>query len=275
MYKTLPTITMIAAATALAACGNVSRSVAPDGSRAGELVWPQPVDATPMHRGGTFPSVVQVRGVQPGINKQQIAALIGYPHFSEGIWGVREWNYLFNFRQEGSDEVTVCQFKILFDEQKLARSTYWKPEACAALLDAKPDLDQAIAATPVHTQVLSADALFAFDRFALSDIRPEGLEQLHRLANELVDMEDPSLNISVRGYTDRLGAVGYNRALSEKRAQTIRTYLIEQGVPADRIEAEGRGEDEPVTECAHSSHTTLIACLAPNRRVEMTTTRPN
>jgi outer membrane protein OmpA-like peptidoglycan-associated protein len=50
----------------------------------------------------------------------------------------------------------------------------------------------------------------------------------------------------------------------------VRGYLVDKGVPADRIHAEGRGESEPVKECADDqSRSALIECLKPNRRVEL------
>jgi len=58
----------------------------------------------------------------------QIYELIGRPHFQEGLYGVREWDYLFNYRENG--EHKTCQFKILFDKDKNAQSFYWMPEGC-------------------------------------------------------------------------------------------------------------------------------------------------
>jgi OOP family OmpA-OmpF porin len=74
-------------------------------------------------------------------------------------------------------------------------------------------------------------------------------------------------HVHVIGYTDRLGSDAYNQKLSEQRAATVRDYLISQGISADRIDAEGRGEADPVKTCKDRNRTRLIACLAPNRRV--------
>jgi outer membrane protein OmpA-like peptidoglycan-associated protein len=247
-------------ATMLAGCGSLSRGIAKDGSGARQLVWPRPADTNPLHRGGTYPDLDDLRQVQAGLTKNQIIALIGPPHFNEGFAGVHEWNYLLNLRGK-DDAVTQCEYKILFDEHMLARSFHWQPASCADFL--KPP-----ASTPVVQRFeLSTDALFAFDRFALSDIKPDGRAQLDALAEKLVEPRVKSEHIRVIGYTDRLGSAAYNQELSQRRAASVRDYLVGKGISADRIDAEGRGEVNPVKACDDADRPTLIACLAPNRRV--------
>nr|WP_199039970.1 OmpA family protein [Dyella sp. ASV24] len=253
------------AALVLAACGNVSRNVAKDGNSASELVWPTPDSVTPMHKGGTFPNLANLRQVRAGLNKPQISELIGYPHFSEGLWGVREWNYLFNFRKQGSDEVTVCQYKVLFDENSVARSFYWKPESCASLLK-EPEPVAPLSEEPPHRFTLSGDALFAFGK---SDLTPEGKRVLADLATQWHEHLAQMGSIRVTGYTDRLGTSASNRALSERRARAVMDVLVEDGVPRAKIRAEGLGESDPVKDCPEGPRAQLVACLAPNRRVEV------
>lgn len=254
-------ITALLAAGALAGCGSLSHGITKDGAHAQQLVWPQPSDTNPLHRGGTFPNLDNLRQVKAGLNKNQIITLIGAPHFNEGFAGVREWNYLFNFR--GSDgAVTQCEYKILFDDDKIARSFYWNPEACADVLN-----PPAKAAPQVERFTLSADVLFAFDKYKLSAIKPQGHEDLDALAQKLTAPDAKAEYIHVIGYTDRLGSADYNQTLSERRAATVRDYLAGKGVASDRIDAEGRGEADPVKTCDDKSRAKLIACLAPNRRV--------
>lgn len=263
-------IAVVSMTVVLFGCGNVSHSVAKDGRSAGEIVWPAPDNTTPMHKGGTFPNLANLRQVREGLNKAQVADLIGYPHFSEGIWGVHEWNYVFNFRRPDSGEVTVCQYKVLFDKDRLARTFYWKPESCAALLEKpKPEL-------PVHRSrpkpeviTLSADALFPFDKGDVKDISPAGRTALSALASKLRASEAGVLAIRVVGYTDNIGSTAYNQDLSERRARAVRQVLVDDGMPATRLSAEGRGEADPVKNCGDSPLTERIACLAPNRRVEV------
>lgn len=251
----------------LSACGNVSRGVARDGSGARGLVWPQPDAVTPMHRGGTFPEAAALRQVHAGLNKQQIAQLIGWPHFLEGVWGVREWNYVFNFRDGDTDRVTVCQFKILFDEGMRADSFYWKPKDCARFANPPPPPPPAPAATTEQETTLSADALFAFGRHSLADMTDDGRAQLDRLAGRLRAERGRIVRVVVAGYADRLGSDGYNRTLSQRRARTVAEFLAAKGLPGELLQAEGYGKADPVVQCADQPRRSLIACLAPNRRV--------
>jgi outer membrane protein OmpA-like peptidoglycan-associated protein len=254
----------------LAACGNLSRGVAKDGQSAQQLVWPDPGDTTSMHKGGSSPGLDSLRRMRPGMNKQQVASLIGYPHFDEGVWGVHEWNYLFNLGKKGSSEPVVCQYKVLFDDHQLARSFYWKPESCAELLKRREPTPAPVPPKP-ETITLSGDVLFGFDKYKLADIKPDGKQQLDALASKITAKNDRIAHVQILGYTDQLGSDAYNDQLSTRRADTVKRYLDERGVPAALTTAEGRGKSAPVkTDCPmRSSHKALVACLAPNRRVEV------
>ncbi|MGO4700549.1 OmpA family protein [Dyella sp. 2RAB6] len=263
-------IRMVLLATAvgvLAACGNLSRDVARDGGSAGQLAWPAQGDTVPVAKDGIFPNRANLALVKAGLNKPQISALIGYPHFNEGVWGVREWNYLFHFRDAATDAVTTCEFKVLFDEQKLARSFYWNPESCARYQQADvavAPVPAPVADAPPAELVLSADALFAFDSASLSE---RGKAQLDRFAQQLAAQGDQLRRVDITGYTDRLGGDAHNENLSRRRAEAVRDRLLARGVPPAALQAEGRGKADPVKSCPASSKDALIACLAPNRRV--------
>lgn len=270
---------LLATAFALTACGNVSRNVHKDGQSADSINWPHISDTTPMHAGGTFPNLDNLVRVHAGLNKQQISDLIGYPHFSEGVWGVREWNYVFNFREPAqSDHVVTCQFKVLFDSDKLAQRFYWLPEECARFQQVAraptPAPPPAVVAPVVDTErfTLGSDALFAFDRAGLSDMSAEGRAKLDQLAKGITLHAGQVQSVRVVGYTDRLGSDAYNDALSQKRADTVKDYLVSRGVDSRLIQAEGRGKRSPVEECAMTERSALIACLAANRRVEVLVT---
>jgi OOP family OmpA-OmpF porin len=116
---------------------------------------------------------------------------------------------------------------------------------------------------------LSADSLFDFDKSA---IKPAGRQSLDKLAADLRGVDFAS--VQVTGHTDRLGSAKYNNALSSRRAAAVSEYLVQSGgVPARKIEAHGAGRSSPVTraaDCRGTAQTTaLIACLAPDRRVEV------
>ncbi|MBD5804728.1 Outer membrane protein A precursor [Azoarcus sp. Aa7] len=124
--------------------------------------------------------------------------------------------------------------------------------------------------TPQRARLIfAADPLFDFDGARL---RATGKAKLDALAAHLTAAGDIA-GITVIGHTDRLGSAPHNQRLSEQRAATVRDYLAGAGVPADRILAEGRGESEPATAAEACPGTTrsptLVACLQPDRRVEV------
>lgn len=76
--------------------------------------------------------------------------------------------------------------------------------------------------------------------------------------------------INVNGHSDILGSPTYNQALSEKRAEAVRAYLVAQGADAGKIEVYGFGKTLPLRTCREAKgRKALIECLAPNRRVQI------
>jgi outer membrane protein OmpA-like peptidoglycan-associated protein len=102
------------------------------------------------------------------------------------------------------------------------------------------------------------DILFAVDSF---DIRPGLRQDLFSVADSL--QRYPDTRVQVVGHTDSDGAASYNQRLSERRADTVANVLLSGGVQASRINAFGRGEDQPV-----ASNLTPEG-KAQNRRVEI------
>ncbi len=119
-----------------------------------------------------------------------------------------------------------------------------------------------------ETITLSADALFAFDGSRLEDMLPQGRAELDALAEKLNNNYAQIDALSLVGHTDRLGSAEYNQRLSEARANTVKAYLLSKGVNAP-IETAGRGKHEPVTSGCSGSGEALIACLQPDRRVDL------
>ena len=83
--------------------------------------------------------------------------------------------------------------------------------------------------------------LFAFDS---SDLHGNA----RRLLMPVVNLFNryPDLEVEVAGHTDSLGSDDYNQDLSQRRAEAVRQFLIDHGVPAGQVEARGYGEEEPV-----------------------------
>jgi len=245
---------------ALAACSTHATK-----QSTGEVSFPDP-DRIVLKE-GTFPNVANLRSIGPGVTKEQLYHLLGRPHFSEGF-APKAWNYLFHFRTP--EGVVTCQYQVQFDDEKRGQSFHWAPASCADVLNPPaPPVAPAAAADGVARFSLSADALFAFGRSGVADIKPDGSAELKRIAAEISAAKDSQ--VTVVGHTDRIGSDESNQRLSQARADTVRGVLASHGVAAGSIRAEGRGEAEPVTrDCADSlAHRALVACLAPDRRVEI------
>ncbi|HEX6881578.1 MAG TPA: OmpA family protein [Terriglobales bacterium] len=103
-----------------------------------------------------------------------------------------------------------------------------------------------------------SDVLFDFNKATL---KPGARERLARVAG--VVLAYPDLRLQIEGYTDNVGSDTYNMQLSEKRAETVRNYLVSQGVNANNITARGFGETAPV------ASNDSPAGRQQNRRVEL------
>jgi outer membrane protein OmpA-like peptidoglycan-associated protein len=123
-------------------------------------------------------------------------------------------------------------------------------------------------APAVQKITLQSKALFDFDKAVL---KPEGKAALDaEVVAKLPQVQKLEI-VLVSGHTDRIGTDAYNQKLSERRADAVRDYLVSKGVAKDKIEALGLGEKQPVTggKCQQKNSKELIACLQPDRRVEV------
>lgn len=146
--------------------------------------------------------------------------------------------------------------------QQLARKVDKELDQCVP-----PPVAQPVASPLAKPVSLSADALFDFDSAVL---KPEGQRQVALLAQQVRESGAKLDVLTTRGYTDRFGSAGHNKRLSQQRAAAVARALQEQGVTAAHFEIDGRGAADPVTSCTGKKATpAVIACLAPNRRVEI------
>jgi len=102
------------------------------------------------------------------------------------------------------------------------------------------------------------DVLFAFNKYTL---KPEARERLARISG--IVLAYPDLHLQVEGYTDSIGSDQYNQELSEKRAATVRDYLVSSGVSINNVVAQGFGKADPVADNSTAGGRKL------NRRVDM------
>ena len=113
---------------------------------------------------------------------------------------------------------------------------------------------------------LSADAFFDFDKATL---KPEGKAELSRLADKMRTIEAIQ-RISVVGHTDSIGTEAYNQALSERRAASVKNYLVSEGIRESWIDTRGEGESNPIAPNTTPTGRDNPAGRAQNRRVEIT-----
>ena len=112
--------------------------------------------------------------------------------------------------------------------------------------------------TPRGLVVNMADVLFETNKYALSQDAQLKLAKLSGIIQA-----HPGLNLAIEGYTDTTGTPDYNLKLSQQRADTVRDFLISQGLSADTITAKGLGQANPVAD------NTTAAGRKANRRVEI------
>jgi len=103
-------------------------------------------------------------------------------------------------------------------------------------------------------------ALYEFDS---AELKPEAVEQLQKLA-ELI-RRNPRSTFSIEGHTDSFGTEAYNLDLSLRRADSVKTWLIQNmSISPDRIETKGLGNSRPIVPAGRTQEE-----QAPNRRVEI------
>jgi OOP family OmpA-OmpF porin len=106
--------------------------------------------------------------------------------------------------------------------------------------------------------VLKSDVTFAFDS---DELRTAAESDLNQVARTL--RESPEVRVVVAGHTDSIGTAEYNRDLSQRRAESVSTYLQTQGIAGNRMRTIGYGEERPV------ATNETDAGRAQNRRVEI------
>ena len=114
---------------------------------------------------------------------------------------------------------------------------------------------------------LNSDVTFAFGKASL---KPQAQATLDGIYGEIAQIN--GAKVAVAGYTDRIGSDAFNVKLSQQRADSVANYFVSKGVAADAISATGYGKANPVTGATCDQvkgRKALIACLAPDRRVEI------
>ncbi|MDR5892479.1 OmpA family protein [Halomonas mongoliensis] len=225
------------------------------------VVQPAELSTTYLRTGQDQP-LQNLRSVTPGSPMEEVIGLLGQPYQRTIQGETRYWDYNVNFPIANDDSLLVCQYKVVIGGDGKVASTHWRRHTCEGMYQA------AIAALPeqkVEVLTLSADVLFAFDEHELT---AEGRQSLNRVAQQLgASYQNPV--ITLVGHTDRIGPSDYNMTLSRQRADAVRHYFTELGLPSASMVAEGRGDTEPVVFCQEAGSSELVKCLQPNRRVDI------
>jgi OOP family OmpA-OmpF porin len=110
----------------------------------------------------------------------------------------------------------------------------------------------------VAKEVITFNLYFGFDKWAITDEMVPVLEQA-----KLILEEDSSVNFIVSGHTDSTGPESYNQGLSERRAASVKNWLVKNGISTERLETIGYGESQPKYDNSTREGRKL------NRRVEL------
>ena len=106
--------------------------------------------------------------------------------------------------------------------------------------------------------IILDDVLFDFDK---SNIKPQAATILDRLVAFMSENKDKRANLA--GYTDNIGTEAYNQALSERRVNSVKDYVVKKGIDSSRISGQGFGESKPIADNKTAEG------RAKNRRVEI------
>ena len=94
----------------------------------------------------------------------------------------------------------------------------------------------------ITAPVLIDNIFYDFDKATLRPESTQALDELIKLLNE-----NPNVTIELSAHCDYRGAIEYNRTLSQKRAESVVSYLVEHGIAADRLSPVGYGKEKPKT----------------------------
>jgi outer membrane protein OmpA-like peptidoglycan-associated protein len=159
-------------------------------------------------------------------------------------------------------ELSAAKEDVLRAKEDAAKAEAERSRKAAADLRAQL-LDQfnrvlATRDTPRGLVVNMGDVLFDTGKF---NLRSEAREALAKLSG--IVLAHPGLNLEIEGHTDSTGSDELNQKLSEDRAGTVRSYLVEQGLADSSVTAKGFGKSMPVAD------NTTTAGRQQNRRVEI------
>lgn len=177
-----------------------------------------------------------------------------------------------SWTKEAAAKVPECQDKVAKPKAAPAPAPVAAAPVAAAVVDSDgdgvPDKADKCPGSPSDKPV-DADGCTIVSvvledvRFELnsSELTPDSSASLNKVVTAMNDY--PDLRIEIQAHTDSMGEASYNQSLSEKRAASVRDYLIAKGIAADRMVAKGYGETSPIADNGTREG------RAQNRRVEL------
>jgi outer membrane protein OmpA-like peptidoglycan-associated protein len=150
------------------------------------------------------------------------------------------------------------------------------PPAPAAVVPPPPPPPPVVVAPPPPPRPVlrQANVLFNFDKRDMANVRPLTKDTLDKLVAEIKSGAWKLDRITLAGHADvskNRADQRYNDKLAEDRAQTVKDYLVQQGISAALISTAARSDSEQVASCdsGRMSKPAYHECLLPNRRVEV------
>ncbi|MEM6299902.1 MAG: OmpA family protein [Bacteroidota bacterium] len=119
---------------------------------------------------------------------------------------------------------------------------------------------------PKPEKVLKELALQIQFETASATLTPEAQQALEKSVSYLKTIFSETSSLKIEGHTDNVGNASANLALSRSRAEAIKAFLVERGIPESQIQTQGYGDQQPIAD------NTTEAGRAQNRRVELTFT---
>lgn len=143
-------------------------------------------------------------------------------------------------RQQAEQQAQSSQQQLQQTRQQLSQAQTDKEQMRQRLLD---QLNQVLQTKDSARGLIvnMPDVLFNLNS---ANLKPNARERLAKVAGILIAY--PDIHVEVDGYTDNTGSLDYNQQLSQQRADTVRSYLVQQGVPSSSIESKGFGPNDPV-----------------------------
>ncbi len=169
---------------------------------------------------------------------------------------------MYRFRSDGESG----EFMMIYPDKMTLSGLYVEKEGyLPKIFNVEKDSLKDIQGIEINLKPVNKGEQFVFENvffdFDKADLKPASLSSLVRLESFLKG--NISVNIMIEGHTDSIGEKEYNRELSLRRAESVRDYLVSNGIQKERIEVKGYGDSKPVVPNTSQEN------RAVNRRIEI------